>query len=115
MAKYYTVTDFIKSSPTFSGLSTLRGLALHRRGAWTRPRSWFCIQWGKWGEGLLTGPANMLSYYNSRRWAEGVKVVPLVLLTASDTMRLALLTPRFTDEESEAQKDEGTRQGHPAG
>lgn len=57
----------------------------------------------------------MLSYYNSRRWAEGVKVVPLVLLTASDTMRLALLTPRFTDEESEAQKDEGTRQGHPAG
>lgn len=49
MAKHYTVTDFIKSSPTFSGLSTLRGLALHRRGAWTGPRSWFCIQWGKWG------------------------------------------------------------------
>lgn len=39
------------------------------------------------GEGLLTGPANMMSYYNARHSAEGVKVAPLVLLTASNTMR----------------------------
>lgn len=32
---------------------------------------------GKVGEGLLTGPANMLSYYNARHWAEGVKVALL--------------------------------------
>lgn len=79
MAKHYTVTNFIKSSQTFSGLSMLCALVLMSRGACRRPRLW-----GKGGQGgPLTVTANMLSYYDARHWTEGLKAASLVLLTAT--------------------------------